>query len=274
MIKILYPHGCYGTYFSRCLFNYTTLSSHQLGNFDFDEHGSSHVFRNNLSANENIWHGHLDSFELNSQDVVITILPESDHFLDYYDNYFSKQEQGAIINYLTKQISQEEIKYKLKQYWNYTSDIADDKIPKWILREWLSFWISQSWNDGYNSKNYQSIASKLNFGTQSIIKNLIDVLHNACQAINQSLRASQTLILENHTKFLQHQKFLDIQIKCQQWVEQILTSKNNYASPCITIFDEAFVQHLLRKHKFEILCNELNTFPVTSFEMKKIIFQI
>lgn len=273
MIKILFPPGCYGTYFSRCLYSYTSLSSNNATNFDFDTTGSSHKFRKNQLANSLIWFGHLNTFVSEPEDKIITILPDSNHCLDYYNNQFIKQEKGALISYLKSQISEDDIKYKLSTYWNYKSITLDNQIPTWILREWFSFWIQHCWNDGYNIDPYKQIPSILQISTQDIFKNIFQKLTECATLIDKKLKINSETILFNHSQFVKNQQFHNAQIKCQHWVDQILHDEIEHPSPCVTIFDESYVQHLLRKQNFEIQCDQLNKFPLSSLEMKKIIYK-
>jgi hypothetical protein len=273
MIKILFPPGCYGTYFSRCLYSYTSLSSNDVTSFDFDATGSSHEFRENQPAKSLIWLGHLNSFISEPEDTIITILPDSNHCLDYYNNQFIKQEKGALISYLKLQISKDDIKYKLLKYWNYEYTTLDDQIPTWILREWFSFWIQHCWDDGYNINSYKQITSKLQISTQDIFENIFQKLTECATIIGKKLRTNSETILFNHSQFIKNQKFHNAQVKCQHWVDQILYNETEYPSPCITIFDESYVQYLLRNQNFEIQCDQLNKFPLSSLEMKKIIYK-
>jgi hypothetical protein len=274
MIKILFPPGCYGTYFSRCLYSYTSLSSSDVTNFNFDTTGSSHEFRRNQLATSLMWFGHLDTFKSSPGDRIITILPDSNHYLDYYDNQFIKQGKGALISYLQSQISEVDIKYKLLQHWNYKSDRLDEQIPTWILREWFSFWIEHCWNNGYNINLYKQILSELQISTQDVFENIFQKLTECATIIGEKLRINSETILFNHSQFVKNQQFHNVQLKCQHWVNQILHNEIACPTPCITIFDESYVQCLLRKQNFEIQCDQLNKFPLSSLEMKKIIYKI
>jgi hypothetical protein len=273
MIKILFPPGCYGTYFSRCLYSYTSLSSENATNFNFDTTGSSHDFRKNQLANSLIWFGHLDTFVSKPEDTIITILPDSNHCLDYYNNQFAKNRKGALIGYLQSQISEDDIKYKLLKYWNYKSNTLNDQIPTWILREWFSFWIKPVLDNSYNINVYKQIPSELQISTQDIFENILQKLTECAITIGKELRINSETILFNHSQFVKNQKLHNAQIKCQHWVDQILYNEIEYPSPCVTIFDESYVQYLLRNQNFEIQCDQLNKFPLSSLDMKKIIYK-
>ncbi len=271
MIKIIFPPGCYGTYFSRCLYNYTDLSSCNEINFEFCEDGSSHLFRDHDQSKKLIWYGHLEDTVLTPQDTVITILPVHDHYLDYYNNQFVKWEKSNVISYLQTQVIDREMKLKLSQNWNYQFNTLTEDIPKWILREWVSFWIVDVFK---TIDSYKLIESDFQLDTQDIFENIFEKLVQCAKIIDKNLVADIDTIMNNQKKFIKAQQFHNSQIRCQQWVDQILNSPHDHPSPCITIFDESYVQHLLREQKFEIRCNQLNVFPSTSSDMKKIIYKI
>jgi len=271
MIKILFPPGCYGTYFSRCLYNYTDLSSHRETNFEFCDDGSSHLFRDDHESKKLIWYGHCEDTVLTEQDTVITITPVHDHCLDYYNNQFVKWEKSNLISYLRTQIINAEIKLKLSQNWDYKFNTLNEDIPRWILREWVSFWIVDVWK---TIDSYKQIKSSFKLDTQDIFENIFEKLVECAKIVDKKLTADIDTIMNNQKKFIKAQQFHNSQIRCQQWVDQILNSQFDHPSPCITIFDESYVQYLLREQKFEIQCDQLNIFPLTSLDMKKIIYKI
>ena len=64
----------------------------------------------------------------------------------------------------------------------------------------------------------------------------------------------------------------NIQIRCQQYVSDLL---NGVDSKIVlhSIFDEAYIQQLLRKHNLEIRCDGLNVFPDTTQQLKTLTYE-
>ena len=268
MIKVLYPPGCYGNYIARCLYNYTNMRLGEYKPFMFDSNGSSHIHRSNQHARSNIGYGHPGQLLIDPEDQVITILTDKDHFLDYYDNQFHKQQKGHVLNYIKNHFTVEELTFKLTNYWNYTQPF-DELIPTWILREFCSFWIQDCLNNAYTVKQHQGIS----INTQDMFSNFINSFDHLCWVLDLNINIEPDLIKEDNKNFCNLQHYHNIQLKCQCWTESCLTSDQSLSSPCKTIFDEAYVQYLLRQRGYEIQCDGLNTFPTTSDKMKLIIYK-
>ena len=260
--------GCYGTYIARCLYSYTDLRQEEYTPFMFDSSGSSHIHRLNQEAQQKINHGHPGQLLINSTDQIITVLTDEDHFLDYYDNQFHKQENRHIINYIKNHFTIDEITLKLKNHWSH-AQAFDESVPVWMLREWCSFWIQDCLNNSYSIKPYQDIS----ISTQDIFLNFIDTFRQLCWALNLSINIEPDLILADNKFFYDVQHYHNIQLTCWEWVDCCLTNTQSLLNPCKTIFDEAYVQHLFRQRGYEIQCNELDAFPTTSDKMKLIIYK-
>jgi hypothetical protein len=80
---------------------------------------------------------------------------------------------------------------------------------------------------------------------------------------------SEENIKNNHRLFLEKQSYHNSQKRIINWVDNIVNNIDA-ESPCRTILDEAYVQHLLRNRGYEIQCDGLNLFPATALKLKKI----
>lgn len=270
MILVLFPPGCYGTYVSRCLYNYTELSVDASVEFIFDKFGSSHVYRQNTPGVETVRPGHIEHYT-NPQpdDKIITILTESAHYLDYIDNQLTKQSQGDFIEYITLLFGNNGWYDKLHSKWGVNSQ---QDIPNWTIRELMSFYLVDCLKDAYATQPYKKINSVFEITTSDVFNKFLQTLTDMANALNIRLKASADLIIKNHNEFLSKQIHHNIQLKCQQWVDDCINFKSA-ESPCKTIFDEAYAQHLLRAHGYEIQCTGLNEFPTDSSELRKIIYK-
>jgi hypothetical protein len=272
MIKVLYPPGCYGTYVARCLYNWTSLRSEPYEPFTFDSTGSSHVYRESSAARQAVICGHLDNLRMDFQDVLVTIMPESEHRLDYYDNQFHKQNQKHLVDFITSQLSQDEIHHKLKHQWNYDKKF-DETCPRWILREFFSFWIADCLEQGYSQKHYASVPSAFSFTTKDIFLNFLNTFNHMCDALKLQIDLDASQMQLDHTKFLNNQIYHNQQNRCDQWIQSCLLGEDG-VSPCQTIFDEAYVQNQLRIQGYEIMCDQLDLFPTCSGKLKNLLYAI
>jgi len=272
MIKILFPPGCYGTYLARCLYSYTELRKEQYQPFTFDLSGSSHAHRINRYAKQQIGYGHYGQLYIEPDDQVVTIVPDKEHFLDYYDNQFHKENGHQIIFFMNKQLSNDEITNKLKNSWNYTG-LINDAMPRWILREFCSLWIQHGFDNGYNIKKHQNVNSVIHIGTEDIFIDFGNTIKQICERLNLTIDIDLESILTDNKNFCSLQGYHDIQIKCNNWVLGCLENNALLPTPCKTIFDEVYIQHLFRKYGYEIQCNELDIFPTMSKDMISIIYK-
>jgi len=273
MIKICFPPGCYGSYLSRCLYNYTNLRETEIDEFAFGEYGSSHDHRDSPKTDNKIQIDHLNSkISFTHLDTTVVILPCDNHRLDYFNNQFIKQNQSQIVKYLDLVIGKENIEFKLQKGWDYNNKL-DKLIPTWILREFIALWIADCFDDAYSVEQYQKVPHKISITTQDIFLNFSDTIFRICQAVGLTVDIDDEIILKNHLKFLQAQKYHQSQIRCEKWCDDIL-KENASLNPCNTIFDESYVQYFLREQGFEIQCHDLDEFPKTSTELSKIIYKL
>jgi hypothetical protein len=272
MLNIIAPPGCYGTYIARCLHFYcdSTAVPYEM---TFDAAGSSHSYREILNNSpDKIANSHLrdDNFVNQlSLSTAVVITGHPDHLLDYHNNQFIKQALGNIIEFLVTHFSEDIIKEKLKQHWNYT-DPLDDQVPLWIIREFWSFWMVDCWKDTYSIERYLNIPHSVGFccsklWTDDFYKLLLEI----CEKTNRTIYDSEENIKNNHLLFLSKQRYHNSQKRIIKWVDDVVNNINS-KSPCRTILDEAYVQHLLRSYGYEIQCDGLNLFPTTSLTLKKI----
>jgi hypothetical protein len=272
MINVFFPQGCYGTYVTRCLYNYTNLRSGLFKKFDFDSTGSSHKHRTDTFAHSVIKCGHLGT-TLNYDPAIqsVVIVPCADHYLDYYNNQFVKNAHGQLIEYIKTHYSLAEIEHKLATQWNYNGKF-DENVPRWIMREWCSFWINDVLEISYAPTKYLELNSASQLTTQDIFKNYVETLYKTVTALGLTITVDHNVIVAQHNKFLEVQKFYNSQNRCYQIVQNILSNTNSNMI-LHSIFDEAYIQHLLRQRNLEIQCDGLDTFPTTTLHLKTLTYE-
>jgi len=271
MIKLYFPPGCYGTYVTRCIYNYTNLRNKPFIEFTFGNNGDSHQHRYNLEAKLKIQQGHIETLFHTNTDVIISILPCKSNRLDYYNNQFFKQEHGKVIEYISSSLPPADIEYKLATNWNYNGNF-NENVPRWIIREWCSFWIVDLLADMYDPKRYQDLNSVAQFTTQDIFENYIELLTEIILKLGLNFTVNLDIMYKQHEKFLSMQKFYNSQLRCEQYVHDLLAG-NNTKIIVDSIFDEAYIQHLLRCNNLELQCKDLNHFPATTQQLKNLTYE-
>ena len=273
MIKVYFPHGCYGTYLAQCIYNYTNLRTEPFEGLAFNNNGSSHQFwSKKKELYPIITYGHIDSPECNIEaDYTVLIRACSNHTLDYYNNQFYKTKLGNLLGYIREQCSDEEAEHKLSTQWNYHGKL-DEHVPRWIIREWCSFWISDVCRVMYDPTKYLNVTATVELDTQDIFDNFINSFKNIVSKLNLTTTIDITTIRNQHSKFLSLQQFHNSQNRVHQYLYNLISGRNGEIV-VNSIFDEAYLQHLLRQNYLEIKCHELNEFPSTIQQLRAITYE-
>ena len=271
MVKVFFPPGCYGTYVTRCIYNYTNLRDEPFVEFTFSDTGNSHQHWNNMQAILKIRQGHIKTLSYTDNDVVVSILPCKSHRLDYYNNQFFKQQHGKLIEYILTSLSLDKIEHKLATYWNYNGKF-DKTVPRWIMREWCSLWINDALEAAYNPLQYQELNSVAQLTTQDIFENYIELLTEIVSKLGLTFTVNPDIIQRQHENFLSVQKIHNSQLRCEQYVRDLLAGVNTNITLC-SIFDEAYIQHLLRSNNLELQCDGLDLFPATVQQLKNLTYE-
>lgn len=267
MISVIFPPGAYGNFLSSCLYMFTELSDSDY-NFKFGIAGDSHIIRSNKDYRSKIQVTHLpymSGFDENrmTPDKTVIILADQKHLLDYFDNQFTKQHDRNLPVYVQTLFSNAIVNEKLEKF-NTNLECFDN----WQMREYISFWINECLladTDLYSNTSGHQISSSELFNVD-----FVQTFSRIASYLGYNVINTQDLVT-HHKKFVELQKFDNIQLKCEQWATDVLAGKN-FESPCVTIFDEAYVQHLLRKSGFEIKCYQLNEFPRNSKDLYSLLY--
>jgi len=266
MLVVGFAPGCYGTYVLSSLCIHTSLITETI-EFDFDNNGSSHCFREfyrKHSNNIKLIHTKADLEDTPLNADIIVIRPNQNHILDYINNQYIKN--NFSLNGIFSKIFPN-ANDKMCIGWNY-DDV--NKAPTWVLREFISFNICSI------IKNYTNI-NKLNnlcaFDANNIFDDFITLFYDIARLLKVNVTTPLIDIKKTHNKFISLQTQHNIQKKCNTWVNDILSNKPTN-SPCTTIFDEAYVQSQLRNAGYELKCNELDTFPKTSSNISKLLYKL
>jgi|688.fasta_scaffold76856_5 hypothetical protein len=272
MINVIFPPGCYGTYVARCIYNYTNLRKEPYGEFTFNNDGNSHQHWDNLLAKSTITQVHIETFKsAKDDDIIVSILPCTSHRLDYVNNQFVKQQHRKLIKYISLLLEPADIEYKLATHWNYHGKF-DETVPRWIMREWCSFWINDLLEASYNPIRYQELNSVAQLTTQDIFENYIERLTEIVSKLELTFTIDLSIIHQQHVKFLSLQKLHNSQLRCEQYVHNLLDGNNNEIT-VYSIFDEAYIQHLLRLNNLELQCNGLDLFPTTTQQLRNLTYE-
>jgi len=276
MYEIFYPPGCYGHYIASSIYYYTNLNSDStlsnLKDFAFRD-GSSHSLRDiddcpvrsfDDTKSRLIHLIHLPE-RIESKNPI-TIQPCNNHDLDYLINVLVK-EYNNDYDVHVKTVLGDAIVEKYKRHYNGTLD----NVPKWIQREILSYMINDI---SYNPDDYvkpelpQSLAIKIS----DIFSNFIGTLDLIINHWGLKKIVSNDVILYKHNEFLETQQYHNIQYKVQKFCESVISNTDaNYQF--LNLYDEAYMQHLLRENSYELKCHGLDDLPSVSGEFKTLMYK-
>ena len=166
-------------------------------------------------------------------------------------------------------IPEHELISKLNTQWGYTGNF--DATPQWIMREWISFWIHDALNHSDRIK-YNELNAVAKFSTQDIFEDWPDTLIKVVSKLGLTLNVNKEMIQKQHKKFLTLQKLHNSQNRCHRYVNELLAG-NDINMTMYSIFDEAYIQHLLRQHNIEIRCDGLINFPPTTQQLKNLTYE-
>jgi hypothetical protein len=275
MIGVVFPPGCYGTFLAQCLYYFTHLGYSSHNNFVFNRDGSSHEFRSNQQSKQVIWYGHPTSpgFDsvIRSANKLVVLLPQITHALDYFDNQFVKQQKTQVIEYLHTHYAPDTIEEKLRLCWQHEQGL-DQHTPIWILREWTSYWIGDVLSASYTPKDFDIFESGTRLTTVELFENFGPTIMRLTDALELELMAEPEELSHIYKEFVSRQQFHLIQHRCEAWIDNILLDNHDVPSPCFTLFDEAYVQHLLRDRGYELQCDKLDLFPSGSKTLREKIY--
>jgi hypothetical protein len=247
MYKIIFAPGCYGHFLAVCLNRYSNKIN--LSEVEFTHTGNSHIVRSKNPLRLEI--SHIDNTIVD--DSSILLVPNKDYYLDYFDNQFAKH-HNYNLNRTLSAVFGNEYQTKIQNYWHNSN-----KHPTtWMIREFLSFCLHDVFTVGFMP--YITERNGLKVQTTHLFEHLYDTLNYISSSTGIKLYLDRQDINITQKQFSLAQKFHKIQFRCIVWTNDIINNKNN-PNPCLTIFDEAYVQYLLRDLGYSLKCNNLHILP-------------
>jgi len=263
--NVVFCPGSYGTYLAWAVYTYSSLNKQSIIEIPFGAAGSAHLFRKQKGISVVPTMHQLPSYESN----VIYIKPTPGHEIEYLDNQYMKQlefnDNETLENILGKEYQE-----KIQSIWGSTTP------NRWEQREFLSFFLDSMF------KNQTSEYNNLSLTKFSLVEiESIDIIDNLYQALMKifnffDLKANEITIkhltaIHNDYCILQ-KNFNKGKITLEYAKASI--AKRKYTIKNCTIYDEAWIQHLLRKKGFEIRCYDLNHFPICASELACLLEKI
>ena len=262
--NIVFCPGGYGTYLAWSMYTYSELNISGKIDIPFCPNGSCHLFRTHVGM-KNFVARH-DILEL--QTNVVYIVPSKDRAIEYLDNQLIKHSNFNYHEMFKNFLSD----YKEKIYAGWGSKIPE----KWQERELLSFYLPQMFEvqmSEYLNYSIDNNKNAIQISSEEILENPRQCLNNIFAFFN--LKTIDTIYKLEEV----HESYLNLQLNRNKnqiaidYANAAIVGKTFKIKNC-TLFDEAWIQHLLRERGFEIKCFGLNNLPSCSSELTTLLEKI
>ena len=201
---------------------------------------------------------------------TVLVYPTLDTYLLNINNAFSKI-YDSFWEGLLESIDVKDI------YTNYpeTNSLSPEQFPLWIVREFLSFNIFDSWEDqvGWYLPDYYNNEQVYIVTIEDILYNVKDTLIKIKEFYNLQWTKPIDSILPYHKTNMSLQKNLTQDKICKQILDSFFSNTDfKWNSDDLTIISEAFIQKNLRDNGYELQCYNLNMFPTSIAELKEKLY--
>lgn len=289
-VAIVFSGGSYGTYLEWCL---TTLTSDANPTVPFTEIGNSHNFKGHHLQNIDGWRRYVrspaehqfvrlhpktkntDSIAAHINEIskdtrkIIYLQPDQQTVLLVVNNFFYKIWDSWIDHSFNTAIDAN----KIYSNWPVSRDVPVTEIPRWIMREFLSFYLMPAWFDQTEFHSDGHIPAALTIAVSDLLFKFPETLSVIKNAFSLEYQQPVSVIEPIHQTNLQLQKYLLQDKICNSIIDSVRTN-TTVSWPNLTLPSEAWVQWKLRNCGLEIRCDGLDIFPTSSVQLRELLYPI
>lgn len=147
-----------------------------------------------------------------------------------------------------------------------------EDLATWQLRQLASHWYSNSWMDDYFNPP-GPIDGLINFQVESLRDNFKESILDLVQATGHQVISDKVDKLDAIEKsWREKQSEIDRDQVVNDYIENTISGKE-YTESGLRFFEEAWIQGELRSRGYEVKCDGLDQFPVSTIEMNKLIYK-
>lgn len=209
---------------------------------------------------------YIDLVRHNVKKIVLLFVPENAQLL-VLGNFITKATMG------------------IKKHGSFSSQVVKEfkdqfqvsdtnNVPDWQLREMISYWHERRLTELHANRYPEITDSKIiNISIRNLVDNFEQTMKYLCQTLNIPINDDHHLsFIRQH--WLALQKFADSDYVCQQIINSVLNDTERSWRP-LHIIEEAFVQWQLRDlHQLDMLCYNLDEFPLSTSDLKKVLINV
>lgn len=275
-VLIIYTAGSYGTFLDWCI-NYFA-GQIPVNQLPFQTDGSAHGWQGCATGDVTLIEHRTIDWWLSRPDEPFVLRTHMDahkylqrDFLAQYAPRFKKVillcnhvdcHLLFLQNILTKIISIDRSVFLTKIIDRFRKQFnADQDIPRWQLREMLSYW-HEDWHcfmtDLYQPSDHPMV---INIQPRTLICDFEHCMMSLFDELEIKM-TRQHLLVDVKNQWLALQQFKDIDQHCRDIVHAVVTNQNISTQPCNNdVISESFVLYELRvNHNLDIACTGLDHF--------------
>jgi hypothetical protein len=151
-----------------------------------------------------------------------------------------------------------------------------NQIPRWIVREHMSFYLMPSWHDQveWNFLTDWRHARCLNVTVTALLDNFESTVDSILKFWDRTPLKQVKDLVPVHQQMLELQTHRDQDHLCNAIIDCVVRSGPDFEWTQLPIASEAWIQWQLRNHGLEIRCDKLNQFPCSTDALKDLVYSM
>ena len=157
--------------------------------------------------------------------------------------------------------------------WNIDPSI--DKLPRWVEREFLSFYMMPMWFDQieWQTKPHQQYSNCYTITIEQLLNDFVETINQIQHSFDLTFVRPVTDLLTIHQELILCQRNINIKNICDDIISTTLQGIDHSWTQR-SIIEESWIQWQLRNLGYEIKCHNLDIFPTNSIELQELLYKI
>jgi hypothetical protein len=164
---------------------------------------------------------------------------------------------------------------KIYDNWPVSQDTPISDVPRWIKREFLSFYLMPNWISQVDWNHLESW-SHPNCCVVTVDQLLYDfenTLYRIKTHCNLQFEKDVAELVPFHQQNLKLQKYTTQDRICNQIIDAVVNDQK-FEWEEITLTSESWIQWQLRNLGYELRCDGLDTFPTNSVQLRELLYSV
>lgn len=291
---ILYNGGAYGTYLDWIL---NTMTSDRPPVAPFQTHGTSHGWKGHQKPDIDAWRLYaqtLDEFAfvrchpktdqkhslknnideiLNDCKQAILIYPSREHELLCINNFITKPwPTDDVFDGPLRSIDRQ----TLYNNWPVVEGVDPKDIPRWITREFLSFYLVPAWRDQvewYFPDKWKHPRCLVIY-TREIFYDIETVLNKIKKFVGLQFTKNIDILKNYHKQMLAMQTWINADQQVEKIVHSLIVPEaESIEWTALSLANESYIQWKLRGLGYLLRCHGVDQLPTNTAVLKQLIYR-